>query len=254
MLSTPLICCSMGVATDCSTVCASAPTYVVCTCTSGGAIVGNSETGRARMVIAPTMTVSSEMTTATIGRLMKNLDTLASRVRRLAVDDLDDGTVSHLQQALDDDAFTGFQTRRHDPEIANALADHHLPDRDDVVAADDCDLMTALQLGHGALRNQHRFRNGRDGEADAPVASGTQQVVRVRKDPRDPDGSGCGVDFSIGERNRPRAFVDASIREHQLKRHPPALLVEALLGGKPPMEIDEHLFGHGEVGLDRIDL
>src|SRR6266852_3130680 len=74
MLSTPLICCSIGVATDCSTVCASAPTYVVLTCTSGGAIAGNCDTGRLTIVIAPTITVRIEITMATIGRLMKNFD------------------------------------------------------------------------------------------------------------------------------------------------------------------------------------
>src|SRR4030095_788495 len=96
----------MGVATDCSTVCASAPTYVVCTCTSGGAIAGNCEMGRGTIVTAPTMTVSSEITMATIGRLMKNLDTSASRVRRLAGDDLNDRPVSYFHQALDDNAFS----------------------------------------------------------------------------------------------------------------------------------------------------
>src|SRR5215469_12141446 len=74
MLSTPLICCSMGVETDCSTVCASAPKYVVDTCTSGGAMAGNWETGRLTMLIAPTITVRMEITMATMGRLMKNFD------------------------------------------------------------------------------------------------------------------------------------------------------------------------------------
>ncbi len=50
MLSTPDNCCSMGVATDCSTVMASAPVYVAWMVTSGGTISGNwatgSETGR----------------------------------------------------------------------------------------------------------------------------------------------------------------------------------------------------------------
>ncbi len=35
------------------------------------------------MVIAPTITVRIEITIATIGRLMKNFDTLASFLRRL---------------------------------------------------------------------------------------------------------------------------------------------------------------------------
>src|ERR1035437_5534295 len=45
MLSTPVICCSMGAATDCSMVCASAPRYVALMVTSGGTISGNCATG-----------------------------------------------------------------------------------------------------------------------------------------------------------------------------------------------------------------
>ena len=74
MLSTPLTCCSIGVATARSMVSASAPGYIANTRTSGGAMSGNCPTGRPRMVIAPTMTIRIEMTMATIGRLMKNLD------------------------------------------------------------------------------------------------------------------------------------------------------------------------------------
>src|SRR6185295_14789939 len=130
MLSTPLICCSIGVATDCSTVCASAPTYVVCTCTSGGAIAGNCETGRLTIVMAPTMTVRIEMTIATIGRLMKKRDTLASCLGRLGGDDVDDGAVPGPQQALDDHALASLQAVGHDPQIADTIADGHRADGD----------------------------------------------------------------------------------------------------------------------------
>src|SRR5438477_6762246 len=78
MLSTPLICCSMGVATDCSTVKASAPTYVVLTWTSGGVMLGNWAVGRPSMAMMPTMTITIEITMDTMGRFMKNLYTLLS--------------------------------------------------------------------------------------------------------------------------------------------------------------------------------
>src|SRR5262245_26439950 len=74
MLSTPLICCSMGVATACSMVWASAPTYLVWIWISGGAMLGNCATGKLTIVIVPMMTVRMAITIATIGRLMKNLD------------------------------------------------------------------------------------------------------------------------------------------------------------------------------------
>src|ERR1051325_8521510 len=144
MLSTPLICCSIGVATDCSTVCASAPTYVVCTCTSGGAIAGNCDTGRVRTVIVPTRTVSSEITMATIGRLMKNFDTSASRARSSSSDDVDGSAVLYLQVAFDDDALAGFHAGGDDPEIVDPVGHRDRPDRHFVVAAHDGDLLTSL--------------------------------------------------------------------------------------------------------------
>src|SRR5512134_2861297 len=72
MSSTPDICCSMGVATDCSTVRESAPVYVVCTWISGGTMLGNWAVGSPVMATRPTIVVRMAMTIATIGRLMKN--------------------------------------------------------------------------------------------------------------------------------------------------------------------------------------
>src|SRR5262249_36108579 len=74
MLSTPLICCSIGVATDWSRVTASAPGYVAVTWIWGSAILGNCALGRLRMATAPTMTMTIEITMATMGRSMKNFD------------------------------------------------------------------------------------------------------------------------------------------------------------------------------------
>ena len=48
MLSTPFICCSIGVATDCSIVSASAPVYVACTLISGGTMCGYCAMGSPR--------------------------------------------------------------------------------------------------------------------------------------------------------------------------------------------------------------
>ena len=71
MLSTPFICCSSGVATDCSTVTASAPVKVVETMICGGMIDGYCATGRLRIASSPPTSVMIEMTIATMGRLMK---------------------------------------------------------------------------------------------------------------------------------------------------------------------------------------
>src|SRR4051795_5131736 len=69
--STPFTCCSMGVATDCSTSSALAPTYVVVTWMSGGGMSGDCEKGRGESETAPTMTGTIGITIATMGRRMK---------------------------------------------------------------------------------------------------------------------------------------------------------------------------------------
>src|SRR5512146_610607 len=71
--STPFTCCSMGVATDCSTSSALAPTNVVVTWMSGGVISGYCAMGRRERDTSPTITVTMEITIATIGRRMKKL-------------------------------------------------------------------------------------------------------------------------------------------------------------------------------------
>src|SRR5271155_1554874 len=86
MLSTPLICSSIGVETACSRACASAPTYVACNLISGGTMFGNCATGRAVIVTTPTITVRIAITMATIGRLMKNLDISVALHERLRTD------------------------------------------------------------------------------------------------------------------------------------------------------------------------
>ena len=74
MFSTPFTCCSSGVATDCSTSTADAPTYVVVTLIIGGTMSGNCEIGRPCITMKPTRTRTMEITIATIGRLTKNFD------------------------------------------------------------------------------------------------------------------------------------------------------------------------------------
>ncbi|SRR5260221_8481131 len=71
MLSTPLICCSIGVATDWARVFASAPTKVVWMRISGGTMLGNWAMGNWSMETAPTSTIRMAITIATMGRLMK---------------------------------------------------------------------------------------------------------------------------------------------------------------------------------------
>src|SRR5580704_10026638 len=74
MLSTPLISCSIGVATVFETTSADAPENVAVTSTVGGAISGYSLIGSARNDIAPTRVRMIAMTAAKIGRSMKKCE------------------------------------------------------------------------------------------------------------------------------------------------------------------------------------
>ncbi len=74
MLSTPLTCCSMGVATDCSIVCASAPVNAVVRMICGGMICGNCAMGSPTSDTAPSRIVTIAMTIATMGRRMKKAE------------------------------------------------------------------------------------------------------------------------------------------------------------------------------------
>src|ERR1700687_4224492 len=80
MLSTPLISCSIGVATVCERTSADAPANEAVTSTVGGAISGYSLMGNARKDIAPTSVRMIAITPANIGLSMKKCE------RRMAID------------------------------------------------------------------------------------------------------------------------------------------------------------------------
>src|SRR5579859_4346519 len=124
MPSTPFICCSIGVATDCSIVSASAPVYVVVRLTCGGRICGNCAMGRPTSATTPMRTVRIAITIATIGRLTKNDDTGRDSLilgggcgrRRGPLGGglgVHQRAVGDLLNAVDDDAIALFQALRH---------------------------------------------------------------------------------------------------------------------------------------------
>src|SRR5258708_2057857 len=115
MLSTPFICCSIGVATPCSIATASAPGYVAVPSSCGGTISGYCATGKARIDTSPTKTVMIAITIATIGRLMKNLDmallAVSGHRERLG---RDESAVLHELGAFDGDALAASESRGDD--------------------------------------------------------------------------------------------------------------------------------------------
>src|SRR4029453_5929477 len=135
----PFTCASIGVATDCSTVSASAPVYIAVVSICGGAISGNCATGSRNTITAPPITKMMAMTIATIGRFMKNLDmgslSLPGRRARgggggraVGVGTHDD-PVLDLLEALRHDAFAWLEPLTDDPEPVYLLAGLHRAER-----------------------------------------------------------------------------------------------------------------------------
>src|SRR3954469_6630684 len=137
MLSTPLICCSIGVATDCSTVCASAPGYVAFTWISGGAMFGNCAVGRLSIATTPMMTIRIAITIATIGRLMKKFAMKLSALRSLrGCLRIDQHAFFDLLLALDDNLLSGIQSFGDDPLLTDTVADFHRTNAGFLVVSD----------------------------------------------------------------------------------------------------------------------
>src|ERR1700675_3446376 len=108
-------------------------------------MLGNCATGRARMVMAPTITMTMEITMATMGRLMKNLDMGLVPLRPFGK--RFGGylhTRAHLLDALGNNALAWFQSFRNNPLVADLAAHLDGTDADFVLGVHDCHLVAAL--------------------------------------------------------------------------------------------------------------
>src|SRR5882724_11987552 len=191
MLSTPVICCSTGVATDCSTVNASAPMYWAINWTSGGAILGNCETGSWTMAMTPMITVTIEMTIATMGRLMKNLDIGLRRSgpwrcefrfgghwKRSRVHD---HSCLHSEDSFDDDPLARFEPLVNDPHRVHAVSGFDRANIYLFIRAHDGHLIGALQLRHRPLGNEQRAFLHLGNRPNAGVQTRTKNICWIRE-------------------------------------------------------------------------
>src|SRR5437764_14659396 len=136
MFSTPLICCSIGVATVAATISALAPGYWPVTLMIGGAISGYCATGSRENETAPTITKMTDTTAAKIGRSMKKCEMridppLSLRLclgaagwRRLCFLGGDFLARTHPHQSIDDDAVVGGNAILEHAQLVLTLAEH----------------------------------------------------------------------------------------------------------------------------------
>ena len=75
----------------------------------------------------------------------------------------------------------------------------------------------ALQLGHGALRNQQRAHVGSGRRADPAILSRAQHVSGIGKQSRDPNRAGCLIHLAIREVELPVVRIDRAVRQNQFQ-------------------------------------
>src|SRR4029079_365248 len=144
----------------------------------GGARNGYCSKDSPRRVLSPSITMMIEMTMATMGRRMKKLAMAlrpgGRRGRRRGVLDahhlgLDLHAGASLLQTLDDDAIARGQPLVDDPQGADPLAGVHGAHLDGAVLLHHGDVVVALQLLDGALRDEHGVLLDFHGRANARV-------------------------------------------------------------------------------------
>src|SRR5258708_37340207 len=240
----------MGVATDCSSVTASAPGYRAVRRISGGAMLGYSAIGSCTIATRPMITMRMEMTIATIGRLMKNLAMALARPLGLDQCGLDLLAGFHSVDSLDDDPLARLQPLLDDPEGADALSDLDLPKVHCLLGSDHRDQVHALLVQDGPLRNEQRLFPGSYEGAHLRVLAGAQEVARVREHSPDVDGAGRLPDRAVQDRGPPPVRVGRSVGQGELEVA--LLLAVAQRAALPPPQI--LLLADGELDVDRVDL
>src|SRR5208282_1220814 len=217
-------------------------------------MLGNCATGKLRMVRAPTITRTIEITMATMGRLMKNFDIgLPSFVFAGVGLGSHRCALPHLLHAFGDDAIARLEPAVNDPVAADAVAHLNSSDFRLVVGIDNRDLVTALQLGDGALRNHQRVVLDADHGANLSVAAGTQNVSRIWKQAGNSNRACAFVYLAVSEEELALVWVGRSISENHLEVK---ILVRFIFGSvsweaSSPFEILG--LPDGEVDLDGID-
>src|ERR1700690_3053260 len=120
-------------------------------------MLGNCATGRVRMVMPPQITITMEITMATIGRLIKNFDMeLPSWSCQREWLGIHLHSRTDFLNALGHHALAGLQSILNNPLCTDAIADSDGPNAYFVRAIHHRHLIAALQLRDRPLRNAKR--------------------------------------------------------------------------------------------------
>src|SRR6267378_2304617 len=217
-------------------------------------MLGNWATGRLNMLIAPTITMTMEMTMATMGRLIKNFDMVLPSLtfdgKRLGVH-LHAWT--YLLYALGNHAFASFQSVQDNPLGADPVAHLNRPDAHFVLVVQCRDLIAALQLRHSALRDKERVFLHALSCPNFAVAAGAQNISRIRKKPGDPNCARTLIHLAVCKIDCALMRISGPVGQDEFEAQ---TLPRRLPGGlrwEPFVPIEILTFADGKINLDRVD-
>src|SRR5690348_8193785 len=214
---------------------------------------GNCATGSDLIATSPPNTVMMAITIATIGRSIKIREIILTTALQRNETRIHSDAGPDFLRAFNHDPFTGFQTVVDNPKLVDLLADFNRTNTHLVVVANDGDLITALQLRHGALRYHQRVVLRARDRANAAKLSRTKNVAGIRKHAREPNRARLRIDLPIGEEKpslfRIRRAVGENQIELQLRDARAGLRVDQISLG----EREILLFVEREIDFDRID-
>src|SRR6516162_2092040 len=189
MFSTPLICCSSGVATVRATVSADAPGSDVVTLTVGGTISGYWATGRIASAPKPIVVTKMLSTVAKRGRSMKKCVRRMSWTRVLALLFARGGVTDRaalwrdfcsrrrVRNAVDDYLIIRHQAGSNHAQAAVKIANLDLLGHNRAVGRDGHDKVLRLVRQHGRVRHQESLHWGADDQPHARELARGQETV-----------------------------------------------------------------------------
>src|ERR1700730_8925272 len=218
------------------------------------------------MQTPPTSVIKIAMTIATIGRLTKNSDMRSGFLwarrylrrrglsRRRPLFRCDSQTFADFLPALHDHSVTWFQPVGHFPPRVDTLAHFHRTNAGFVVLVDNDDLIIALKLVHGFLRNDQRILFGVGDEVHFAELSRPQVVSRIWKCHFVPNRSGLYVEVSIERIKFSFVWIHFAVPEN-LRKLKAAYVCGALRRIRMARnKISERSFAGGNKSLDRVNL
>ena len=130
----------------------------------------------------------------------------------------DGDAVSQLLQIADDDAGAGLEAGVDDPVLAVLRAEFDVGDVNLVVIACDVDLLNALHLLHGGLRDEDCVVDDRGLGAHAGELAGTKDVAGIGEGRGDANGAGLLVHLAVDEDDAASVREDGAVGERERER------------------------------------